>query len=194
MRKGTDSSRRQSMNYASRGMRHPRRREAVWFVPHVASGFSTEGQPHHTSGALALDPRITNPEAESAIPRCALVVERDPALAQSLTRALQASFGPIWSVRCVSDSRLLASPSQNDTPELIILDASWPGDNDVHGYRSLSALPDLSGVQTIYVTPDTSYRLSQRGVSSGVILREWRHLDDIVAVVAEVIAGGENGA
>lgn len=187
MRKGTESARRLSSSRSAREARHSRRRGAVWLVPHAALPRTAGSQAHQTAGALALEPPITAADAASAACRCALIVERDPALAQALARALQASFAPAWSVRCVSDTRLLASSQHHNAPEVIVLDASWANDGGAEAYPSSHALANLPGAQVIFVTSDTSYQLSQRGVTSGVILREWRHLDEIVALVAEAI-------
>jgi len=192
MRKGADSSRRPSTNHSSRDMRYTRRRDTVWLVPQTTSALTTGGQPHQTAGALALNPSAINPDVESTARRCALIVERDPALAQALARALRASFEPAWSVRHVSDGRLLVPLPPEETPEVIILDASWPDDDGAENCVRSSDLPGLRGAQLIFVTAGTSYQLSQRGVRSGVVLREWRNLDDIVAVVAEAIAGDKN--
>jgi hypothetical protein len=191
MCKGRDSARRLSRSHGARETRHSRRRDTVWLIPHATPGPVTVSQTHQTAGALALDPQIAAPDAVSSARRCALIVERDPALAQALARALQASFEPAWSVRSVSDTRLLASSQQHDAPEIIVLDASWVSDRCAESHLSLHALPNLLGAQMIYVTSDTSYQLSQRGATSGVILRGWRHLDEIVALVAEVVMSDE---
>lgn len=191
MRKGRDSTRRLSTSRSAREARHSRRRETVWLIPHVTPDARTVNQTHQTAGALALDPLIAVPDAASAACCCALIVERDPALAQALARALQASFAPAWSVRCVSDTRLLASSQHHNALEVIVLDASWASDGGAEAYPSSHALANLPGAQVIFVTSDTSYQLNQRGVTSGVILREWRHLDEIVALVAEAITSDE---
>ena len=191
MRKGRDSARRLAASHGAREARHSRRRDTVWLVPHATSGRGISDQTHQTAGALALDPPIAAPGAVPAAFRCALIVERDPALAQALAHALRASFEPAWSVRCVSDTRLLASPQQHDAPEIIVLDASWDRGGGAESHLSAHALPSLPGAQMIFVTSDTSYQLSQRGATSGVILREWRHLDEIVALVADAIISDE---
>lgn len=193
MRKGADSFGRPSGGHASRGVRYPRRRDAVWLVTGVTPGLTTiNGQPHHTAGALALDHASIEPEFETAVRRCALIVEQNSVLAQTLARILQARFEPEWSVRCVSDSRLLATSSDKKVPGIIVLDASGPNAGDAESHHRLAELSELSGAQMIFVTPDTSYQLSQRGVMSGVVLREWRQLDDIVALVAEALAEPES--
>lgn len=193
MRKGADSTRRLSSSHGSREARHSPRRNAVWLVPHTTSDRATGSQPHQTAGALALDPPIAAPDAEPAPHRCALIIERDPALAQALARALQASFEPAWSVRSVSDIRLLAPSQPDGAPEIIVLDANWASDDDTGGHLTLRALPALPGAQMIFVTSDTSYQLDQRGVRSGVLLRDWRHLEEIVTLVAELITSVEDG-
>ncbi len=193
MRKGADSFGRPTSGHASRGVRYPRRRDAVWLVTGAAPELNAmNGQPHHTAGALALDSASDKPEFGAAVRRCALIVEQNSVLAQTLARALQARFAPEWSVRCISDGRALAKSPQNDAPGIIVVDASWPSDNGVESHQRLTELSDLCDTQMIFVTPNTSYQLSQRGVMSGIVLREWRQLDDIVALVAEALADTES--
>jgi hypothetical protein len=194
MRKGADSYGRPMGGHASRGVRHPRRRDAVWLVTGVAPNLALGNQAHHTSGSLALDSSANNAVTGTESRRCMLVVEHDPALAEALTRALQTNFEPTWPVRRVSDNRLLSSASPSDMPEIIVLDASNSTDTPGDANQRLTALYEPPNGQLIFVTTDTSYQLSQRGAMSGVVLREWRHLDDIIALVAEALMDDEVGA
>jgi CheY-like chemotaxis protein len=175
-------------------VRHPRRRDAVWLVTGAAPNRILNGQSHHTAGALALNNAHDEQAVGSVARRCALIVERDPALAEALTHALQARFEPVWSVRRVGDSRLIAPASQSNGPEIIVLDASWPVDGGGDNYTRLSAHFEVDDAQLIFVTSDTSYQLSQRGIMSGVVLREWLHPDDIVTLVTEALADDDASA
>ncbi len=186
MRKGADSFGRPVSGYTNRGARPSRRRNAVWLVTEAAPNLTLSDHPHNTAGALALGSATSEPEIQAAIRHCALIVERDPALAEALASRLLALLEPEWSVRRISDIRLL-TPSQSSVPEIIVLDASWPIDSGADSYQRLSAFFDSQDAQMIFVTRDTSYQLSQRGVTRGVVLREWRHPDDIVMLISEAL-------
>ncbi len=188
MRKGADSYGRPADGHASRGVRHPRRRDSAWLIMGATSNPLLSDYPHHTAGALALNSPAGKTALEPETRRCALVVEDDPTLAEALTRALQARLEPTWSVRHISDSRLLATSSQSDVPAVIIIDANLSAESGPDNAARLSAISSLlNDAQMIFVTSDTSYQLSQRGIMSGVVLREWRHPDDIVSLIAEAL-------
>lgn len=189
MRKGADSFGRSAGGHASRGVRHTRRRDAVWLVTGATPSLAMNAQKHHTTGALALNNANSESELLSGARRCALIVERDPALAHALTHALQTRFEPEWSVRYISDNRPLASTPRVGAAEIIVFDASAPDTGAIESYQRLRTYPSLYDAQAIFVTAGaSSYQLSQHGISAGVVLREPHHLDDIVALVAEALS------
>lgn len=194
MRKGADSYGHPTRGHTSRGVRHSRRRDAVWLITDAPSTLMRSGQPHQTAGALALDNATHEGPFGAETRRCALIIECDSALAGTLVETLQAQFEPEWSVRRISDSRLLAVTPQSEVPEIIVLDANSAADEGADRQQRLSALARSRAAQLIFITSDTSYQLSQRGVMSGVVLREWRHLDDIVSLVIEALTDEEAGA
>ncbi len=193
MRKGAGSSGRPVSGCANRGTRQPRRRDSVWLVTSAESNLEMSDHPHHTAGALALGDATGELEIEASIRRCTLIVERDPALAEALASSLQTRLDPAWSVSRISDIRLLASPSQSSVPDIIVFDANWPIHSGIESIQRLSELFDSHDALMIFVTTDTSYQLSQRGVMRGVVLREWRHPDDIAILVSEALADGQIG-
>lgn len=188
MRKGADSYGQPSAGHASRGVRNSRRRGSVWLVTGATPNLTPGAHPHHTVGALALETALAAPDRKAQGRHCALIVEHDSALAQALAQALHTRFGPAWSVRLTSDAQPLAPAPRQDAPSIVVLDASASADTDETSSLQFSALPDLRGALTIFVTADTSYQLSQRGISGGVVLRKWRSLDEIVSLVAEALA------
>lgn len=146
-------------------------------------------QQHHTTGALALDSVNAESELLSVARRCALIVERNAALAHALTLALQTRFEPAWSVRYISDIRPLAFTPHIGAAEIIVIDASAADTGAIESYQRLQAFPSLHDAQAIFVTEGaSSYQLSQHGISAGVVLREPHQLDDIIALVAEALS------
>lgn len=146
-------------------------------------------QPHHTTGALALESPTYEPAIGPVGRRCALIVERDPALALALAYALQARFEPAWSVRYISDSLPAAFTPLPEVAEIMVIDASVPDTGVNESYQHLQAFSTLHDAQSIFVTASaSSYQLSQHGISAGVVLREPYQLDDIVALVEEALS------
>lgn len=187
MRKGADTSGRSS-GHASRGIRHPRRRDAVWLVPGVKSGFDLGAPSHRTSGALALDTGDARAGGQAHFGGCALIVERNPALAKAITSALQARFGHTRTVLYVAEDGAEApSVARTDSRVIVVVEAAPRGPRTWLGNLAISP-SGSSDAQTIFITAETSYELSQRGISGGVVYREPHRLDDIVALVEQALA------
>lgn len=186
MRKGADTSGRSS-GHASRGIRHPRRRDTVWLVPGVKSGFDLGAPSRRTSGALALDTVDPAAGGQAQFVDCALIVERNPALAQAIANALQAGLGHTRTILHITENDVGAPPfAPTDTRAIVVIDATSRGHRAIQGYVA-TAPSGFAGAQTIYITAETSFELSQRGIRGGVVLREPHCLDEIISLVEQAL-------
>ena len=180
MRKGTETF--------ERGARRGRREQAVWLLARETAPTTTT-RTISTTGVLALDETPLETRVEAQQHHCALIVDRDPALAEALARALQARFDPARRVRFVRDSRALSATSHAPAAEITVIDASATNADVVESFHRLRSAPGMENAEAIFITPSAmTYQLSQFGVNGGIVLRQPQRLDDIVNLVSESLA------
>jgi hypothetical protein len=144
----------------------------------------TSEQPNHIAGTLALDPVSDAPRRAW---RYALIVERDPALARRLMNALSERFAQRLDVGLVSHAAAFPRAQAADTPHLLVVDANQPGVVQEATCELIDTVSELDGAQIIYISGDTSFGLSQRGATGGVLVRSSACLDEIIELIAAIV-------
>lgn len=170
-----------------RGSGRSRRRDHVWLVSPPAPQFA-EVAAHHITGALALDQQSHRASRQVKLAqRCTLIVERDPALARRLRHALSARYEPRYSVGLVNSSASFARLMLTAAPDVLIFDANTPQGWREAGYVFDEAQSDRDVAKIIYISRDTSFGLSQRGVTRGALVRAPASLNEMLDLVAALI-------
>lgn len=131
---------------------------------------------------LALDHRHPRTPTSPA-QHCVVIVENDGPLASALVARLQSEVASVVSVRLAA----LTEPITEVAPDIIVLDTGAPCDSATGLRPSEATYRQDSNALTFYVTGDTSYNLHQRGVANGVLLREWRSVEDIFDLVIDAL-------
>lgn len=145
--------------------RPTRRRSAVWLVPNPTAEAATHlaSEEPRIVGALALD----GSAAPGAAPACVVIVEDAPHTARLLRRALESTA----------------------TPVVTLIDASQLGADGAEAYRRARAASQSSPTHVLFITATTALELSARGVDGGVLLRAPFEIEQVIALIHELIDG-----
>jgi hypothetical protein len=147
---------------------------------------------HHVTGALALDQRQESGPIQTSrqiklAQRCTLIVDRDPALARRLKHALSARYEPRYTVGFINSSTSFANLTLGAALDVLIFDANTPeGSSDVD-YVFGETMQDQESAKIIYISRDTSFGLSQRGVTRGALVRPSARLTETLELVAALV-------
>jgi CheY-like chemotaxis protein len=195
MRKGAETIAQSLDTRSTRGSRRARRNTAVWLVSRATGAAAvplTQTPPSPTpivTEALALDHVAQREMSAGEARRCALIVDRDPELAETLAHALNARFEPRQRVRFVRDSRLFGAALRAPETGITVIDASASDDDAVECFLQLRAAPGMDTIEAVFITASaSSFRLSQLGANRGVVLRQPHRLEDIASFIAEALA------
>lgn len=197
MRKGAEIIAQTLDTRSARGSRRGRRTAAVWLVSRTTASATvpltqTPPLPMPTvTGALALDHVAEREVSAGETRRCALIVDRDPHLAEILATSLRVRFEREQSIRFIRGTRLLGAALRAPDTDITVIDASASDDDAVECFRQLRAAPGMDTIEAIFITASaSSFRLSQLGANGGVVLRRPHDLDDIAGFIGEALAEG----